>query len=432
MADKNILGLTAKTVPVSTDLLPVWDVAGATTKKSTIAEVEAVMFADSALTGSTTAASIACNTYTGAAAGNAVTINPVGSGGIGGAVSVVGGSCGTSATGGAAYVTGGTGPGAGGAVIISAGASGSSYNGGSVSITATNGGIESYGDHNGGQVTVTAGNATHASGTAGDITLTPGLGNGGVYRYVLVPQGRVGILNSSPTTALDVTGTITATAFAGNGSALTNLPAADSTWTAATAFTATPPSTSTLTTTSDLSGTIKAGFGLKYTISAAVYYGMVTGITSDTITIAGAPMGGDVTALSWCRPGNMQRDVIEISGAWASVANATLLESYGLLEDGIIWRGSPAYLVGIFASVTSQDTGANEPRFNVLIGGAPVSTANTTEGIEPDTAAVSNVVATNTTNYAIVFGGAIEFETDGNGTENDSKNLKAELVWVFA
>jgi len=79
-------------------------------------------------------------------------------------------------------------------------------------------------------------------------------------------------------------------------------------WTQTTGtFTATPASTSTLTMTTDLTASIKAGMPLRYAIGGTTYYGRVAAIASNLLTVNGAPLSGDVTAL--CYGGGTVRQI---------------------------------------------------------------------------------------------------------------------------
>lgn len=115
-------------------------------------------------------------------------------------------------------------------------------------------------------------------------------------------------------------------------------------WTQETNFTATPASTSTLTMTSDRTSVIKPGMAVKYTISSVVYYGIVTAITSNLMTIAGASLTGDVTALYYSlAPGQVVQMPILIPGYYEDATDAALLTND--LSQTLIWQQGPAYLV---------------------------------------------------------------------------------------
>jgi hypothetical protein len=114
-------------------------------------------------------------------------------------------------------------------------------------------------------------------------------------------------------------------------------------WTEVTAFTATPTSTSTITTTSDLSGTIKAGFPLKYTIGGTTYYGIVVAITSNLITVGGISLSGDITALYYGNPDRMVQIDFLIPGYYEDATNHALLGAD--LGQCLTWKQGPAYIV---------------------------------------------------------------------------------------
>jgi hypothetical protein len=107
-------------------------------------------------------------------------------------------------------------------------------------------------------------------------------------------------------------------------------------------YTATPASTSTLTMTSDLTGTLKPGYGLKYTIGGTVYYGVITAITSNLMTIAGASLSSDVSALYYTKTGVVQLPIL-IPGYYEDATSAGLLSED--LGQTLVWQQGPAYMV---------------------------------------------------------------------------------------
>lgn len=115
-------------------------------------------------------------------------------------------------------------------------------------------------------------------------------------------------------------------------------------WTEVTAFTPTPASTSTITTTSDLSGTIKPGMPLQYTISGTTYYGVVTTITSNLITVGGISLSGDITALYYGNPDRMVQIDLLIPGRYEDATNFALFAAD--LGQSLVWKQGPAYIVG--------------------------------------------------------------------------------------
>jgi len=107
-------------------------------------------------------------------------------------------------------------------------------------------------------------------------------------------------------------------------------------------FTATPASTSTLTMTSDRTAAIKAGYGVRYTIGGTAYYGVITAMASNLMTIAGASLSGDVTALAYTKTGIIQMPIL-IPGYYEDATSAALLAED--LGQTLIWQQGPAYMV---------------------------------------------------------------------------------------
>jgi len=200
-------------------------------------------------------------------------------------------------------------------------------------------------------------------------------------------------------------------------------------WTQEVNFTATPASTSTLTMTADKTATIKVGMGLKYKISATYYYGMVTAITSNLLTIAGAPLSGDVSELYWCPPERVIQVDFFVSGKFADAANTGLLASD--MNTAFEWNLGKAYCVLIRHKVKTDDSGANQPRVSISIAGAVVGTDNTNTGQAVAETWTSTVVGINTSNYDINPDEAIEIVTDDNGTNNDASDLTVSAVFVL-
>jgi len=134
-------------------------------------------------------------------------------------------------------------------------------------------------------------------------------------------------------------------------------------------FTATPVSTSTLTMTSDRTGTIKAGYGVRYTIGGTVYYGVITAMASNLMTIAGASLSGDVTALSYTKTGVVQMPIL-IPGYYEDATSAALLAED--LGQTLLWQQGPAYLVRALMYSRVVDS-SSDGYANVRQGAAVIS-----------------------------------------------------------
>jgi len=202
-------------------------------------------------------------------------------------------------------------------------------------------------------------------------------------------------------------------------------------WVQETNFTARPPSTSTITMTSDRTSVIKKGMGLKYTWNGTTYYGIVSAITSNLLTVAGAPLSTsyDVTALYWCPPERVIQVDFFVSGKFADAANTGLLASD--MNTAFDWNLAKAYCVCIRHKVKTDDSGANQPRVTISIAGAVVGTDNSNAGQAVAETWTSTVVGINTTNYDINPDEAIEVVTDANGSNDDAENLTVSAVFVL-
>ncbi len=200
-------------------------------------------------------------------------------------------------------------------------------------------------------------------------------------------------------------------------------------WTSETNFTATPASTSTLTMTADRTSIILVGSPIRYTISSVVYYGVVTALTSNLMTIAGAPLSGDVTALHFSDSSKLAIIEQTIFGTFADAANTALISSDG--RSACKWQASKAYLVKISHKVRVDDTGANQPQVTASVAGSVVGTDNTNVGLPVAETWTDTVVGINVSNYDINPGEAIEILTDANGSNDDALDLVVSLVFVF-
>lgn len=202
-------------------------------------------------------------------------------------------------------------------------------------------------------------------------------------------------------------------------------------WIQETNFTARPPSTSTITMTADMTGTIKVGMGLKYTWNGNTYYGYVSAIASNLLTIAGAPVSTsyDVTALYWCRPERVIQVDFFVSGKFADAANTALLNSD--VNTAFEWNLGKAYCVLIRHKVKTDDSGANQPRVTISIAGAVVGTDNTNAGQAVAETWTSTVVGINPSNYDINPDEAIEVVTDANGSNDNAENLTVSAIFVL-
>ena len=199
-------------------------------------------------------------------------------------------------------------------------------------------------------------------------------------------------------------------------------------WTETTGtFTATPASTSTLTMTEDLTATILANMPLRYVIAAVTYYGIVSAITANLLTVNGAPLSGDVTALYYGDATRVTQINVIIPGLYEDASNTDLIGSD--LASKLIWNKSKAYLVRfrVYSAVAdTSDNGQasvqiNNTEVNTTAGGATIVTAATW---------YPTIVNIATAAYDVNPGEEIEV-TCIKGTTGDASDLTVEMTFVI-
>ncbi len=185
-------------------------------------------------------------------------------------------------------------------------------------------------------------------------------------------------------------------------------------------FTSTPASTSTLTFGVDHSSIIKAGMAIKYTIAATTYYGVITVMASNLMTIAGPPLGAAVTALYY-GGGTVRNVEFVISGALGVTSN-TLLAA--VRKAPYVWRYQPSYLVKNSFWAYTCDTGGMSA--SALVGGATLGTGYV--AMVADKTWYHSVVDILPAAYACVYGTAIELSYVADA--GDASDLVALLTFV--
>jgi len=191
-------------------------------------------------------------------------------------------------------------------------------------------------------------------------------------------------------------------------------------------FTATPASTSTLTMTEDLTALIIVGLPLRYIIGGVTYYGVCTAIAANLLTIAGPPLGGDVTSLSYGKASQVIQIIAMIPGLYEDASNTALIDSD--LNSAVKWDKPKAYLVKFSVYSKVADTGDNG-QASVRINDTEV---NTTAGGETIVAAKTwypTVVNIDPAAYDINNGEAIEL-TAIKGSTGDATDLTVSMVFV--
>jgi hypothetical protein len=165
-------------------------------------------------------------------------------------------------------------------------------------------------------------------------------------------------------------------------------------WTQTTGtFTATPASTSTITMTTDMTASIKANMTLKYVIGGVTYYGIVGAIASNLLTVWGAPLGGDVTALYY-GGGTLLQLAYDATVNVDGTANTTALKTGTVYT--LKWQKPTSYLVFYQAYQTTHDSHSASP----ITHGKVTIKIN---GTEVNTSAGGLVIAANATWYSTVI-----------------------------
>jgi hypothetical protein len=191
-------------------------------------------------------------------------------------------------------------------------------------------------------------------------------------------------------------------------------------------YTTGPASTSTITMGVDMTASIKAGMTLKYTISAVVYYGLVSAITSNLLTVAGAPLSGNVSNLSY-GGGTIRQWVLGVPSTYEDASNTALLTSD--VKMPVLWDLPTSYLVKFSAWSRIHDSGATHGGVSARINGTEI---NTTAGgllMAADATWYSTVVDIAVAAYDINYGEALEL-TAVKGSTGDAADLCVRLVFV--
>ena len=195
-------------------------------------------------------------------------------------------------------------------------------------------------------------------------------------------------------------------------------------------WTATPTDTDTLamSDTSDIS----RGFPIRYTIGGTVYYGQVSAVTTDTsIDVVGASLSADVTKLELGQSSLVVTVPIYIDSTYGDATNTDLIKND--MNSFLKWRQGKAYLVSFSCVQTGVDTGA-EPKVNVQINNAAVSTNDTNNGVQlgaANTWVGNSAIAINTSNYDINWDEELEVACTVAGGTGDAKNLTVLCTFIL-
>jgi len=207
---------------------------------------------------------------------------------------------------------------------------------------------------------------------------------------------------------------------------------------AGTDFNITGASTSTVTMLTNQTSNISIGDQIKFKLSGTYYYGRCTAITSNLLTVGGAPLTTTASALTELYFSKTQYFIsplstIVFSGYFASATNTTMLETKLSMKGGYIWEHPKVYLVGVRIIASSYDTGAGvttQPAFNITRNGSSMLSTGLT--IANGTQVISGIQF-NTAQYLISYNDVIECTVSaasGGTPLNNSTNLKVQLYYV--
>jgi len=191
-------------------------------------------------------------------------------------------------------------------------------------------------------------------------------------------------------------------------------------------YTTTPASTSTLTMAVDMTATIIIGTPLRYTIGGAEYFGICSAIAANLLTVNGAPLSGDVTALYVGTPDKVTQMVINVPSTYEDDSCTTLVATD--LKMNIVWQKVKSYLVKYTAWSLVHDTGT-DGQVSVRINGTEVNTTAGGLTIAADATLYSTVVDIATAAYDINNGETIEI-TYVKGGKGDATDLTMTLIFV--
>jgi hypothetical protein len=182
-----------------------------------------------------------------------------------------------------------------------------------------------------------------------------------------------------------------------------------------------------LTMTTDYTASVKVGYPIKYTIGGTTYYGLVSAIASNLLTITGVALSGDVTALYYGDAKKVEQLVVTIPSTYEDADDHNLIVSD--LKSSLIWSKSTAYLVAFSHYTDTADGSADgtasveiaDDECNLQANGFFLAAAKTwyPSGIAVDSSA-----------YNVENGEAIEI-TAHKGTGGDGSDLTTKLIFVL-
>jgi hypothetical protein len=251
--------------------------------------------------------------------------------------------------------------------------------------------------------------AIGAAVSFGGPVITMNGGGGGAAD--LTSPGNIG--TTTPAGNIDAVNITVSGAVNFTGANVTGISDGGSLWTAVANIVSTPASNSTITTNADLTGSIGVMTPLKIVIGGNTQYDVVSAITSNTITVKGAPLSGNIDSLSRGRSFQSRSFVYSIPGE-VTASNQVIADSHSILSWGI----PDAYIVGIDGYLY---TAGSNTVLNLLVNGNPLCAGGIAVNADKTSYSCANI---DTGYYHIAAGSNIEIAAAGAGANSITMSVK--------
>jgi hypothetical protein len=190
-------------------------------------------------------------------------------------------------------------------------------------------------------------------------------------------------------------------------------------------------SSDTQITVTNTNNKFKAGMPLKFTISSVDQFALITAVSSNTLTLAGAPFTASVTACYLGKPEKVQQVdfcFYEYWSAYAGNFDSLISEHLGATS---VWGLSNACLVRVGARSKVMDSPATT--INVYKGSASttVLSSNLSLGTSANSWVYSTSSTINTTNYKFVFGNSYDVKFTRTASTATARNLTLSLWFIL-
>jgi hypothetical protein len=188
-------------------------------------------------------------------------------------------------------------------------------------------------------------------------------------------------------------------------------------------YTTAPASTSTITMGVNMTASVLVGKTLRYTIGGVEYFGQVSSITSNLLTIRGAPLSGNVTNLKY-GGGSITQLLLPVNGYYEDASDTLLL--FNDNKATLFWQKEQSYAIYYRVWSRIHDSGThgqvsvriNDVELNTTAGGLTVAASNFWYSTVVDIAVAA---------YAVTLQSSIEV-TCVKGGNGDAVDLNVILV----